>query len=123
MRKALPFILCVSTLTACASSPDKVSSAYISPTVYEGRNCRELLEERNQIASNVNRLTAAQKKAATTDAVATGVALVLFWPAAFALAATEDQSNQLAQAKGNYDAINMQMTRKNCKAPAPLVNA
>ncbi|MEM6658937.1 MAG: hypothetical protein AAF496_15400 [Pseudomonadota bacterium] len=121
MRKVISGIVVTSFLTACAASPDKVSSAYVSPGLYEDRTCSELMEERNQIASNVNRLSAEQKKASTTDAVATGVALVLFWPAAFALAATQDQSNQLAQAKGNYDAITTQMTKKNCKVP-PVIS-
>lgn len=123
MRKALLLAAGLASLTACTPSPDKVTSAYVSPNVYQGQTCNELLEERNQIASNVNQLAAAQKKASTTDAVATGVALVLFWPAAFALAATDDQSAQLAQAKGNYDAITTQMTHQNCKVPATLAKA
>jgi len=103
-----------------------VSASYVSPIVYEGQTCSKLMVERNQIARNVNLLIADQRKSSTNDAVATGVALVLFWPAALALALTEDQSAQLAQAKGNFEAIETQMRKKGCplpQAPEPETEA
>jgi len=113
----------VSILTACAPSPDRVSASYVSPVVFEGQSCKKLMAERNEIARKVNLLTAEQRKSSTNDAVATGVALVLFWPAAIALAITEDQSAQLAQAKGNFDAIETQMRKKGCQLPPVNVPA
>ena len=105
------------TLGACAPAPDQVAATYVSPSTYEGRSCSSLMAERNEIVRRVNELTEEQRKASTTDAVATGVALLVFWPAAIALAATEDNAASLAAAKGNYDAIASQMTVQGCSLP------
>lgn len=123
MKKIIFSTAIVSILTACAPSPDRVSASYVSPVVFEGQSCKKLMTERNKIASDVNLLTAEQRKSSTNDAWATGVALVLFWPAAFALALTEDQSAQLAQAKGNFDAVEAQMRNKGCQMPTVNVPA
>ena len=111
----------LSILSGCAQPPGQVEASYVSPSTYEGRSCQQLLSERNEIVSSVNALTEEQSKAATTDAVATGVALLVFWPAAIALAATKDNATALSAAKGNYDAITARMTQKNCKLPAAAV--
>ena len=106
-----------SILSACAPTPGQVSASYVSPLVYEGQTCKSLMAERNQIAKTVILLTAEQRKSSTNDAVLTGVALVIFWPAAIALALTDDQSAQLAQAKGNFEAIETQMQKRGCQMP------
>ncbi len=104
-------------LGACVQQPEKVQSSYVSPSTYAGRSCNQLMSERNEIVGRVNLLTNQQKKAATNDAVATGVALFLFWPAAFALAASDDNSTALASAKGHYDAVTAQMRKQGCRMP------
>ncbi|GHF46015.1 hypothetical protein [Seohaeicola zhoushanensis] len=105
------------TLSACAQAPGQVEASYVSPSTYAGRNCNQLMEERNEIVSRVNSLTAQQQKSADNDALATGVALILFWPAAFALAATKDNATALSAAKGNYDAVTTRMRTMGCKLP------
>ena len=53
-------------------------------------------------------------KKATNDAVAVGVATVLFWPAAFLVASGNDYSAQLASMKGNYEALTAAGMAKGC---------
>lgn len=110
-------------LSGCAQPPDQVAASYVSPSTYKGQSCKQLMNERNEIVGLVNNLTAEQKEAATTDAVATGVALLVFWPAAIALAATKDNADALASAKGNYDAITAQMKSQGCALPPEPVQA
>lgn len=118
IRPLLVAVIAASTaLSGCAQNPDKIAASYVSPSTYDGRSCSQLLAERNEIASKVNSLSAEQKEAATTDAVLTGVALVIFWPAAIGLASTKDNEAALSSAKGNYDAITTKMTQKNCRIP------
>ena len=74
-------------------------------------------------AREVNALSAQQDQAATTDAVVTGIALVVFWPAAIALAATDDQAAELSAAKGHYEAITAQLSDQGCDLPAEPVPA
>ncbi|MXU65475.1 hypothetical protein [Oceanomicrobium pacificus] len=102
------------TLTACAKSPDKISADYVSPTVYSSKNCGEIVSERNAIATRVNKLADDQQSKATSDAVATGVAIVLFWPAAFLLATGDDHENELASTKGHYEALTQAGIKQGC---------
>jgi hypothetical protein len=44
----------------------------------------------------------------------TGVALILFWPAAFALGGTKGQEAEYGRLKGEYDAIIQQANAKKC---------
>jgi hypothetical protein len=56
----------------------------------------------------------AQDKQATSDAVATGVAVVLFWPAAFLVQGDKGNAAQLASLKGQYNAVYQEAIRKGC---------
>jgi hypothetical protein len=56
----------------------------------------------------------AQDQNATNDAVATGVALVIFWPAAFLLKGNGASAQEVAQLKGEMDAIEQANIRKTC---------
>ncbi len=115
----IPALVAVAALTvgACTKGPDKIEATYVSPSTFDGRSCSKLMSERNAIVSRLNSLTEQQQSAARTDAVATGVALVLFWPAAFALGATKDNATALSSAKGNYDAITTKMQQQGCAVP------
>ena len=114
MKKLVPILGLVSFVAACAQQPDKVQPTYISSSNYTGKSCNQLMEERNQVVSRVNALTKKQKTAANTDAALVGVTMVLFWPAAFAMLLTEDESNSLAEAKGEYEAITKRMSDRGC---------
>ena len=64
--------------------------------------------------NKVNELSGQQKKKASNDAVATGVGVVLFWPALFFLAGGSDHEPQIASLKGNFDALTAAGHQKGC---------
>ncbi|WP_428928316.1 hypothetical protein [Marinibacterium sp. SX1] len=117
MKKLAILPLC-GILSACAEQPSNVEAAYVSSNAFRDRSCHQLMAERNDIVREVNDLTQQQKKAADSDAMLMGVGLVLFWPAVLAVGMTNDKSNALAGAKGNYNAITRQMTQMGCALPA-----
>ncbi len=102
-------------ISGCAKAPDKIQATYVSPSTYSNFSCRSLAAERNSIVNQVNDLSGKQKKEATEDAVATGVGLVLFWPALFFLADSGDLEPQIASLKGHYDALSFAWNEKGCK--------
>ncbi len=56
-----------------------------------------------------------QDKKASNDAIATGVAVVLFWPAAFMVSGGDGQTAaELAKLKGQKDAIEQAAIQKKC---------
>ncbi len=101
-------------LSACAQKAENVTASYVPMTLYTDQNCKQLRQEQARIVAQVNHLTGEQNKKATNDAVAMGVGLVLFWPALFLLANDKDESAQLAQMKGQYDAIQAAGGQKGC---------
>lgn len=109
----------VAFLSACASQPEDIQATYVSPNLYANYTCSELLEERERIVARVSSASAAQSDKATNDAVATGVGLILFWPAIFFLASGTDREAELASLKGNYDAIDQATIKRKCSLPSP----
>ena len=56
----------------------------------------------------------AQNQKANNDAIATGVGAVLFWPALFLIKGDAASAQQVAQLKGDMDAIEQANIQKHC---------
>jgi hypothetical protein len=61
----------------------------------------------------------AQDAKATNDAIATGVAIVVFWPAAFLVSGDRAQAAELATLKGQMNAIEQAGISKGCQIAFP----
>ncbi len=114
----------VAILSGCASKSEEIVASYVSPMQYQSYSCSQLAQENNRIASRLNQMTAAQDSRASDDAVATGVAIVLFWPAAFFIQG-DDMEPEIARLKGEYEAIEQAANRQTCnnfeqRSPAAL---
>ena len=105
-------------VSGCAKRSSDVAAAYRSPHVYQGLTCPQLAAERRRVESRVAAVADKQDSAATRDAVAMGVGLVLFWPALFLLAAGDEKA-ELAQLKGEHEALVAAQGMKSCPELAP----
>jgi hypothetical protein len=56
----------------------------------------------------------AQNQKANNDAIATGVGAVLFWPALFLIKGDATSAQEVAQLKGDMDAIEQADIQKRC---------
>ncbi len=123
MRKFVSALVVSSfLLVSCASSPDKIQATYVSPLEYSSYNCNQIKEEMRRVSRRVHEISGAQKSEASGDAVALGVGLVLFWPALFFMMG-DDQEDQLARLKGEYDALEQAAIQKECSIAAEIENA
>ncbi|MGE0338667.1 MAG: hypothetical protein AB7O79_02195 [Xanthobacteraceae bacterium] len=102
------------TVGACAKSADSISASYVSPTIYRDFSCAELSEEAQRVSSRAVAATGAQNQAATRDAVATTVGVVVFWPALFLIGGNDTKAAELAQLKGSMEAIEQASIQKRC---------
>lgn len=102
-------------LSGCAKSASSVAGAYQSPSIYQNWSCEQLNAEELEVRRRVVVLAQKQDDAATRDAVAMGVGLVLFWPALFVLAAGDEEA-QLSVLKGQHDALVSAQGGKQCPA-------
>ena len=119
MRKLLAVAVSAATLSACASAPDKISANYVSPMQYSSYDCDQIRTEMVRVAGHVQEVSGVQSKAHTRDQVAMGVGLVLFWPALFVLAAG-DKKEELANLKGQYEALDRSAIEKKCAVAAEV---
>lgn len=110
-------------LAGCASNSTDIRASYVSPILYQNLSCSQLALEAQNVSSRAVAASGQQDKKAGQDAVAVGVALVLFWPAAFLAQGDGATAAEVARLKGEMEAIEHASIRNNCgivfeKAPA-----
>lgn len=125
MRTITPIALAgVIFASACAEKSADIQANYVSPLNYQSYSCSQIEQEARRVAARSSQVAGVQDKNAEGDAVATGVALVLFWPAAFFIGGDKENAAELARLKGELDALEQVAIQKNCgivfrQAPAP----
>ncbi|WP_205743104.1 hypothetical protein [Halioglobus maricola] len=101
--------------TGCASHPDKIDSAYVSPLKYQGYSCSQISQEMGYVGQRTTKLYNRLKSERTADNWQMGVGLVLFWPALFALEGGDGpEAGEYAQLKGDYESLRQNSVAKNC---------
>ncbi|NDV48227.1 MULTISPECIES: hypothetical protein [unclassified Salipiger] len=111
-------------ISGCAKKSQDISAQYVSPMQFQSYSCRQITEEAQRVSEYSARAMRVQNQTASTDAVATGVAIVLFWPAAFFVSGNGANADELARLKGQMDALQSASTQKQCgiefrRAPLP----
>jgi hypothetical protein len=105
---------CAAALAGCASRADNIAASYASPTLYQPLSCQQIAGEAARVSARVAELTQTQNNKAVGDAVATGVALVVFWPALFFVQGDGATAAELGRLKGEAVALEQANLAKNC---------
>jgi len=116
--KHLVFSVVIAVVASgCATNPNKISAAYVSPARYKDWKCDEIDVERAHIEDRCNVLYAQLNKDAKGDAWQMGIGAVLFWPALLALEGGDGpEATEYAQLKGEYEALRKTSVSKRCDA-------
>ena len=101
-------------LSGCASSSGNVTGSYISPLQYQQYSCEQIGAEATRVSARVSELSGVEDSNATGDAVKTGVAIVLFWPAAFFMTGNGQTAAELGRLKGEFESLEQAAIQKNC---------
>ena len=107
-------LLVASLLVGCATASKEISATYVSPVQYQSYDCQQLSIESQRLLSRVSQLGGRLDEASSNDKAITGVGLILFWPALFALGGTKHQEAEYARLKGEYDAVNQAVIERKC---------
>jgi hypothetical protein len=99
---------------ACASYSEKIPATFVSPIIYEHLTCRQVAEEAARVSRRAAEVAGVQDSQATKDSVITGVAIVVFWPAAFFVGGDRASAAELGRLKGEADALEQVSIKKNC---------
>ena len=102
-------------LTACATNPDKIDAAYVSPLKYKDYDCDQIAMEMDYVGQRTTKLYTRLKKEANADSAQMGVGLILFWPALFFLEGGDGpEAAEYAQLKGEFEALRENSVQKKC---------
>jgi hypothetical protein len=101
-------------LCGCASKSSEITPAYVSPVLYQNYTSQQLAQEAQGVSARATQVAGAQDSKRTNDQIATGVAIVVFWPAAFLVGGDGPAAAELAQLKGQMVAIEQASIQKRC---------
>ena len=114
-RAALISIAVALTCIGCASKPEKISAAYVSPNQYANYDCEQIATETAHIERRANQLYQQLSKEAKADQWQMGVGLILLWPVLFALEGGDGpEATEYAQLQGEYEALRTVSVAKKC---------
>jgi hypothetical protein len=108
------YVIAGAALAGCASKSSEVTPSYVSPIMYQNYTCPQIAMEAQNVSSHAAEMAGAQDDKRTRDQVATGVAIVVFWPAAFLVGGDGNTAAELARLKGQMQALEQASVMKNC---------
>ena len=102
-------------IVGCASNPNKIDAAYVSPVKYQDFDCQQIAMEMDYVSQRTDLLYNRLKKERNADNWQMGVGLVLFWPALFFLEGGDGpEAAEYAQLKGEFEALRTNSVQKRC---------
>lgn len=114
MKREICAAVCFAMLAGCSTASKDIASTYVSPLQYQSYDCDQLNAESQRINARAIQLGARLDEAADNDKALTGVGVILFWPALFALGGTKGQEAEYARLRGEDEAIQKAMIEKKC---------
>lgn len=117
MLKSITSLVACSIIMAGCSSAKKaneVSAAYVPMSRYSSMTCEQLVNEAESIRRTTPALESAVDKHRSQQTGVEVVTWLLFFPAALALDKGEKETNELAQARGEIQAVQQALTTHNC---------
>jgi hypothetical protein len=114
LRAGLLVALTSFATAGCASRSDNIAAAYVSPTAYASWKCDQIRDEATRLSVRAAQVSGAQDQKATNDAVATGVGVVLFWPALLFIKGDSTTAAELSRLKGEMEAVEQVSIQKRC---------
>ena len=99
--------------TPDASYSERIAATYVTPVTCENLTCRQIGEERSRVSKRAAEVAGVRHSQATKDGVNAGVAIVVYWPAAFFVGGDRQSAEELGR-KGEADALEQVSIKKNC---------
>jgi outer membrane murein-binding lipoprotein Lpp len=119
--RAVAAVVAMSYLAGCSTAAKDVTTTYVSPTQFASYDCQQLAAEAQRLQVRFTELGGRLDQAASNDKTITGVGLILFWPALFALGGTKAQEAEYGRLRGEYEAVQQASIQKKCSGGAAAV--
>ncbi len=102
------------SLAGCASKSEDISASFISPVGYQSYSCEQLQQEAQGVSQRAAVASGQQDRARRGDIVKTTVGAVLFWPVLLFNEGDGQKANEVANLKGQMNAIQQASVQKQC---------
>jgi starvation-inducible outer membrane lipoprotein len=109
LRHAIAIMTLAMMLASCAQAPEEVRPAYTSSVVYESWTCRQLGEEQARLQGALTAASAQQSQTRSND-----IAGWVFLGMPVASMSGGNVAPEIANYKGQIEAVQQAMIRKNC---------
>ena len=106
-------VACLVLIAACAQDPDKIKPTYIDAGAYTNKDCQELSRSYARINGQLGRAVDTQNAAVSNDTLMVTMGILFIWPAFFFIDGNQ-AAGQIADLKGQKDAIQGAMAEKGC---------
>lgn len=110
-------------LAGCASRSGEVRPKPTDPAAYAGWECERLHDESDAVQFRAADVAYAVDARAGNNLIAMGLGVTVFWPALLAMRPDGPESDELAELKGRYEALNVVAKRQACGAPTAAMSA
>lgn len=111
-------------VTGCATHPDKIATASVSPLQYQSYDCAQIGAELERVSGRANELYAGLKKDADNDTAQMTVGMILFWPTLFFLEGGDGpEAAEYAKLKGEREALEKVAIQQRCQLPTTITTA
>lgn len=101
-------------LVGCAQRPESIQAARFASDTFTGLSCKSLKTRMFEVDSRLAPLVSAQSRAASADAAWMAGGAILFFPAMAVAATGPDHSDEIADLKGQRQALEVAMLKNGC---------
>jgi len=116
MKKNIILCSILLLFTACATKSYEITGSYINNNIYNSWDCDLLSSEIMRLNSRESNLIGAQDKVYKNDQIMGWVGTLLFFPTYFLIKGDGSIASELAQVKGEKEALEKTFNMKKCGA-------
>jgi hypothetical protein len=123
MRRSacLSLALVMLTTAACVTHPGNITATYVNPSQYRAMECAGIEGELQRVTAREAELTDRQHNNFVADTALLTVGVVVFWPALLAMPMQKDHRHEIAQVRGETEAL--ERARARCSAAPRMAEA
>lgn len=115
MKTTTAFLLTAAIgIAGCASKSSDIAPSFVSPVGYQNYTCEQLQQEAQGVSQSAAIASGRQDKARSDDIAKTTVGVVLFWPVLLFNEGDGRTAAELANLKGQMNAIQQASVQKQC---------
>ncbi|MEO9341020.1 hypothetical protein ABFT80_26860 [Mesorhizobium sp. SB112] len=101
-------------VAGCAPKAENIAGTYTPVALYENLSCQQLVTEARIVSNRAHDAVRLQNRHRVEDEVAITAGVIIFWPALFFTHGTDATAGQVAQLRGEMQAIEAASAANNC---------